>query len=152
VATWRDRFDPPAILGMPAHVTVLYPFVPAEGLSERVIGRLTAMCAEQPALDVMFTRLARFPDALYLEPEPADEIRHLTLKVAELWPESPPYGGAFDEVIPHLTIAVGVGEPAFAEVEAALAEWLPIQARLAEAVLYAFDGARWQVRARMPFA
>src|SRR3954470_1036237 len=28
VKSFRDRFDPVAALGMPAHITVLYPFIP----------------------------------------------------------------------------------------------------------------------------
>lgn len=52
----------------------------------------------------------RFPTALYLAPQPAAPFKELTRAVAERYPETPPYGGAFATVVPHLTIAQ-VGEP-----------------------------------------
>jgi hypothetical protein len=145
VAPWRARFDPSAAQGMPAHVTALHPFVPA---TDRVVAELRALCAASPVLDVRFARTARFPGVLHLAPEPADGLRRLTLAIAERWPEAPPYGGAFEEVIPHLTVALG-DHPG--EVEAELRRGLPFAARLAEACLYEFDGSRWIARERLPF-
>jgi hypothetical protein len=145
VGPWRARFDPSAAQGMPAHVTALYPFVAP---TEAVVAKLRDLCAGLPALDVAFTRTARFEGVLYLAPEPAAGLRRLTLAVAARWPEAPPYGGAFDEVIPHLTVAQGQG---LEEVEAELQRGLPIAARLTEACLYELDGGRWRRRARLPF-
>jgi hypothetical protein len=145
VGPWRARFDPSAARGMPAHVTALYPFVAP---TESVLAELRELCAALPVLHVEFTRTARFPGVLYLAPEPADGLRRLTHAIAGRWPEAPPYGGAFDEVVPHLTVAQG---DAPAGIEAELRRGLPIGARLTEARVYAFDGARWEPRARLPF-
>jgi hypothetical protein len=44
-------------------------------------------------------------DVLWLDPNPAEPFRGLTAAVGAAFPECPPYGGAFDEVVPHLTVA-----------------------------------------------
>jgi 2'-5' RNA ligase len=145
VSAWRKRFDASAGQGMPAHVTALYPFLPAGALTGDVVAELRGLCTAVPVLDVVFARTGRFPDVLYLDPEPADGLRRLTLAIAERWPEAPPYGGAYDDVIPHLTVAHAAGE-AVAEIEADVQRALPLAARLIEAWLYVFDGALWQAR------
>jgi len=38
VGALRERFDPSAALGVPAHITVLYPFMSPEKISEAVLG------------------------------------------------------------------------------------------------------------------
>ncbi|MFF4031241.1 2'-5' RNA ligase family protein [Streptomyces sviceus] len=47
----------------------------------------------------------RCPGILYLVPEPELPYRRLTDAIEDRWPETPPFGGQFDEAIPHLTIA-----------------------------------------------
>ena len=42
---------------------------------------------------------------VYLAPEPAAPFVALTEAVGAEFPGFPPYGGAFDEVVPHLTIS-----------------------------------------------
>jgi hypothetical protein len=151
VSAWRERFDPSAAERMPAHVTALAPFLREERLTGEVLARLRELCADVPVLDVVFRRTARFPDVLYLAPEPDDVLHRLTLAIAEQWPQAPPYRGAFDDVIPHLTVACGAGDDVFAAIEGDLVRGLPVEARLAEACLYVSDGAQWRVRARLPF-
>jgi 2'-5' RNA ligase len=151
VASWRARFDSSAADGMPAHVTLLYPFLREERLSDGVRRQLRELCESVPVLDVEFRETRRFSDVLYLAPEPADGLRDLTTAIWKAWPEAPPYGGEFDEVIPHLTIAQGLPETGFAEIEADVRRGLPVRARLAAASLFVFDGNRWQREASMPF-
>ena len=136
---------------MPAHITALYPFLPEERLTGEVVERLRELCAAAPVLDVQFRRTARFPDVVYLDPEPAAGLRDLTAAIAERWPDAPPYGGAFDEVIPHLTVAHGAGDEVLDNIEADVLARLPITTRLVEARLYVFDGGRWRPRAALPF-
>jgi 2'-5' RNA ligase len=151
VAAWRERFDPSAAAGMPAHITVLSPFLSAERLTGATLARLRNICAESPTLDVVFTRTGRFPDVLYLEPEPATGLRQLTAAIAEQWPEAPPYGGRYDEVVPHLTVATGADADALSEVEVAVVRELPLRAWLVEARVYVYASGRWQQEARLPF-
>jgi hypothetical protein len=137
---------------MPAHVTTLYPFLAHDRLTSELVAELAQLCATMPALDVHFRRAARFPDVLFLDPEPPDDLRALTLAIAARWPEAHPYGGAFDEVIPHLTVAQGLGPDALDAIESVLRDELPVSARLVEARLYVFGGERWRVKATLPFA
>ena len=151
VAAWRERFDDSGAQGMPAHITVLYPFLAAERLTGPTLARLRNICAESPTLDVVFTRTGHFPDVLYVEPEPASGLQQLTAAIAEQWPEAPPYGGRYDEVVPHLTVATGADAAALSEVETAVTRQLPLRAWLVEARIYVFGGGRWQQEARLPF-
>ena len=150
VAAWRERHDPSAALGMPAHITLLVPFLREERLSAEVVAGLGDLCGATPVLDVVFRRTARFPSVLYLAPEPVGELRWLTLAIAARW-DTPPYGGAFDEVIPHLTVADGAADDVLDEADAAVSRALPLAVRLAEAQLVVFDGDRWADRERLPF-
>jgi 2'-5' RNA ligase len=151
VSRWRAQYDSSAAQGMPAHITLLYPFLPQRRLTDDVIARLGELCAGQPALEVVFRRTARFPEVLYLDPEPADGLRELTLTLAGHWPEAPPYNGQFDEIIPHLTVAQGVGGDVLDMVEGELSAGLPLAVRLEQAHLFVFDGTRWRAGACLPF-
>jgi 2'-5' RNA ligase len=151
VSAWRERFDSSAALGMPAHITVLYPFLGEQRLGDGALHALRDLCAESPTLDVEFARTGRFADVLYLAPEPASGLQKLTAALAERWPETPPYEGRFEEVVPHLTVAQSADEDVLAEAEDAVMGSLPLRAWLVEARLYVFDGDRWQQRARLPF-
>jgi len=151
VSAWRGGFDESAAQGMPAHITVLYPFLTEEQLTDSVIARLAALCEGLPVLDLRFQRTGRFPGVLYLDPDPADGLRRLTAAIERTWPQAPPYGGRFDRVIPHLTVAHGVDDGLLGEIELDIRTGLPFRTRLAEACLYVFDGACWQPQMRLPF-
>ena len=56
--------------GVPAHVTILFPFVPAQEIDGALIEDLTAIFARFPAFEFRLSRLERFPSVLYLAPEP----------------------------------------------------------------------------------
>lgn len=151
VSRWRERLDGSAVRGMPAHVTVLAPFLREPQLTDAVVDRLAELCAAVPPTDVEFERTGRWPNVLYLDPEPASTFRELTLAIVGCWPEAPPYGGMFDEVVPHLTVAHGVGEDVLCDVDIDVSCRLPVRARVLEARLYVFDRTRWSPRARFPF-
>ncbi|MER6514958.1 2'-5' RNA ligase family protein [Nonomuraea sp. NPDC001636] len=98
----RSRLDAAAADGVPAHVTILYPFLDRDRLDEVALGRLIAAHA---AFDVRFAGCGRFPGVLYLAPGPERPFRELTEAVAARWPEAPPYEGRFASIVPHLTVA-----------------------------------------------
>jgi 2'-5' RNA ligase len=102
----RARLDRAAGWGVPAHVTVLYPFLSPEALSDDALGRLGTAIASEPEFDATFTETGWFgSDVLWLGPHPAEPFRRLTLAVWRAFPDRPPYGGAFDEIHPHVTVA-----------------------------------------------
>ncbi|MFI6566135.1 2'-5' RNA ligase family protein [Streptomyces sp. NPDC050534] len=51
--------------------------------------------------------------AVSLVPEPDTQLRQLTEAISDRWPEAPPYGGRFAEIVPHLTIAQGRKMPSW---------------------------------------
>lgn len=130
VARHRDRLDESASWGVPAHVTVLFPFLPPDRIDERVLDTLRLVAASVPAFFLKLDGLGWFGDrVLWLTPNPPDPFRQLTAAVTARFPGVQPYGGEFDEVVPHLT--VGDGHPP-AELTAAgeqVLPHLPIHAR-----------------------
>lgn len=150
---WRERTcnDRPSI-GVPPHVTLVFPFAPAADLDDAVERTLATATAATPAFEARFRTTARFPDVLYLAPEPAGPFVLLTEAIAGTFPDYPPYEGAFDTVVPHLTVAQG-DDRLLAEAEADVARSLPIESFVREAVLLEEvepHWGRWQVRARFP--
>jgi 2'-5' RNA ligase len=152
VGDWRLRHTYDAPLGIPAHVTLLFPFVPASELA-LAEDRLAEVVGQAEAFDVSFARTARFPEVLYLEPDPAEPFAGLTAAIAAAWPEHPPYEGAHETVIPHLTVAESEDEKLLERIRADVEPKLPLQTRVTEAQLYAEDATgRWHERRRLALA
>jgi 2'-5' RNA ligase len=149
---WRLRHAADAPLGVPAHVTLLYPFVAADAIDEEVVRALREVVSRFAAFDFALARVDRFPDVAYLAPEPAEPFRRLTEALAERWPEHPPYGGIHESVVPHLTVAHG-DRRLQDEVEREVAPGLPIRATAREALLLEqLPSRRWRTRAALPLA
>ncbi|HEV2635067.1 MAG TPA: 2'-5' RNA ligase family protein [Actinocrinis sp.] len=143
VGEWRRRYDPAAPTGVPAHITVISPFLDADQLGPETMAELRALIGGHGAFDLAFRSCGRFPSVLYLAPEPAEPIRVLTEAVAARWPERPPYGGQFDELTPHLTVSYAPDPQVQAETEADLLRGLPLTARVTQVNLLVSDGQNW---------
>ena len=115
----RVAHDPVAAGGVPAHVTILFPFVPADGLSPAIRHRLVEAVRGTSPFEVRFPRTGRFPGSLWLAPEPASPFHELIERVSAAFPEHPPYDGLHDVVVPHLTLALGT-EAELDELQAAV--------------------------------
>lgn len=150
VGLWRRRFDSSASAGVPAHVTVLVPFLDVDRIDAAVIDDLRTLISRHGPFAVRFGGCRRFPDVLYLEPIPDQPFRALTEAVAARWPETPPYGGQFADVVPHLTVAHSQKPHVFDEVEAALTARLPVAAYISSVSLFVCDGERWDRHAEFP--
>lgn len=105
VADLRQRYDPSAPLGAPAHVTVLYPFLPPHRITTSVLDGVRSAISTIAPFRFRLARVGRFPETVYLAPEPPDPFAELTTSVHRQFPDYPPYGGQFDSIIPHLTVA-----------------------------------------------
>ncbi|MEJ8646196.1 2'-5' RNA ligase family protein [Streptomyces sp. MS1.HAVA.3] len=147
VRAWRERLDPSARAGVPAHVTVLFPFLDESRIDALVHAALADVLSTHRAFDLRFETCGRFPEALYLTPEPDAPLRRLTEAIAARWPEAPPYGGRFAEVVPHLTIAQGQEDAVLQDIEADLIGRLPLTSHVASVELLVHDGSKWHVRA-----
>jgi hypothetical protein len=146
VGHWRQQFDSSAAAGVPAHVTVLYPFLNIDRIDAGTLDTLRTLIGGHRAFTVRFERCARFPDALYLAPTPDQPFRDLTEALVARWPEAPPYGGQFTDVVPHLTVAHTPQPRIFDDIAAALTRHLPITSRVTSIQLLVNDGTRWKLR------
>jgi 2'-5' RNA ligase superfamily len=143
VGALRLQHDSSAPLGVPAHVTILFPFLPPERIDEAA---LRAVFASRPTFEFTLDRVERFDSGLvWLHPEPSEPFAALTRLVWSAWPDHPPYEGAHDTVIPHLTVSE---EP----IELDLA--LPIAARASHVTLIEEEepGGRWAARLELPLS
>lgn len=159
LGTLMLRESATARLGVPAHVTLLFPFAEARSIGPETLASIARVVAAAPAFDVTFREIRRFEPGegapngvVWLAPEPAEPFLSLIDGLWKAFPDYPPYGGAFDEVIPHVTIADDDGTRMDAnEAEAAL--HLPFRRRATHAVLIVEDGnGRWRTRRRFPLA
>ena len=122
----RARLDRSASRGVPAHVTVLYPFVPPRQITAAVIEMAAAAVRSVPGFGCRFAGTDWFgEDVLWLAPEPAGPFRALTAAVHAAFPQYPPFGGAFADVIPHLTVG-DRPEGGISALRAAQAQVLPM--------------------------
>jgi 2'-5' RNA ligase len=145
VAPMRDRFDPSARRGAPAHITLLYPFAQPAEIGRSTLRALAAIFSAAQSFAFHLAAFGRFADTLYLTPEPARAFADLTRRIVERFPRYPPYGGRFAAVVPHLTVARGSADE-LAIVERRLSETLPvtgIQAYCQEVVLIENSSGRW---------
>ncbi len=154
VGALRLQHDPAATLGVPAHITINYPFLPGVDPGEDLYPALSSLFATCTPFQFTFKRAARFPAVLYLAPEPAAPLIRLIDRVAAAFPESPPYGGRFESTIPHLTIAHNEDQRALKAVERKLAEqsaeYLPLSVRVEEVWLLDNRTGTWQKRKAFP--
>lgn len=88
---------------------MLAPFVGEEDLTGDVVRRVEAVCAASAPFGVRFARLDRFErdGLIHAVPEPAEPWRDLTAAMCREFPAHAPYGGAFGDVAPHLSLDHG---------------------------------------------
>jgi 2'-5' RNA ligase len=142
----RQRFDPPARRNVPAHVTVLYPFMAPSLIDAAVLKSLRDIAESVACFDFRLRDIRRFPSSLYLAPDPGASFEELTHGVHRAFPDYPPFAGKFDVVVPHVTVAHG-DEPQLCEIEVELRIALPgsgVRARCHEVVLIENTTGIWQ--------
>jgi hypothetical protein len=132
---------PAAGRSLPPHVTGLWPFLPVEALDDAVERRLEGLLAGVAAFPFTLARTAGLADAVVLVPEPAEPFGALTRLLWDEWPECPPFGGAFDDIAPHLVVAIDPSAADRRAIDAALASRLPLAARATELLLVEETGS-----------
>jgi 2'-5' RNA ligase len=153
VKPFRDRYDPSAAAGMPAHITLLYPFKSPDELDDAVLADLRHCFARFAPIRYALASIRRFPvDVLYLAPEPDEPFRRLTLAIWERYPDTPPYGGKWPDIIPHVSVASLADEQHLGRVADEFAQTsrgkLPIHATASEVALMDYQPGRWRTRSR----
>jgi 2'-5' RNA ligase len=154
VGAWRDVHDPSARTGVPAHITLVVPWIPPEQVKQEHLEELEAVLAEQPPFDFRLDRVSWFGQrVLWLAPTPDEPFKRLTARLAEHF-DTPPWQGEFADVVPHLTVGLAGYALGATLAEAAhdLARKLPIACRAREVDVMCGDGVNWEVLRRVPLA
>ena len=146
----RMRLDRVASLGVPAHVTALFPFVAPASIDAYVLDRIADVAQASRPFDYLFSRTAWFgDDVLYLAPDDPTPFHDLTALLWTAFPAYPPYGGQFADVVPHLTIGEGAGRDALLDADRSVRAYGPVTGRAERLTLMAqTPGGRWSYRGR----
>ncbi|MEV0719803.1 2'-5' RNA ligase family protein [Asanoa sp. NPDC050611] len=151
VGPYRARFDQAARWGVPAHVTALYPFIPPDRITPDVLEAVRTTVAAIPRFTVDFTEVRWFGDqVVWLAPTPDRPFRALTEALWARFPDRPPYGGAFEDVVPHLTVGHDVAVEDLRGAAHAVGGQLPLRAEAREVWLMvgAPEPDSWHTAAR----
>jgi 2'-5' RNA ligase len=127
IGAWRRGHTGDGARGMPPHVTLIFPFADSQAIGD-LLERVAKVLRGFAPFEIALRETARFPELLYLRPEPAEPFIAMTEALTEAFPEFPPYGGEFDEIVPHVTVAQS-DEKVLAAVESDLVRQLPVKTR-----------------------
>jgi 2'-5' RNA ligase len=153
VARHRERLDANALLGVPAHITVLFPFMPPEAIGPPVLRVLERLFAAVHRFHFELADTDWFGDqVLWLAPRDPAPFRALTQRVYEAFPAFPPFGGRHDDVVPHLTVGMGHPVEEMRAAEESVQEHLPIGACAAAVTLMIEQSAGGQWARAASFA
>lgn len=150
VGRWRASGDPSASQGMPAHVTVLYPFLPRERIDSETLAAVEVIASRRTPIVMTFASFGEFPDVLWIDPA-SGECRRLVEAVGARWPRLTPYGVPGLEVIPHLTVLDGAGHGTICEAREEIGGRLPFSTVVSALTLMAFRDNRWRVERTFEF-
>ena len=109
---------------MPPHVTLAFPFLPLASVTPDVVRHLSTVLSGIEAFDFELNQVRWFgTNVVYLEPSESDSFRSIIELLQREFPDFHPYDGAFDSVIPHVTLsehgllserrALGASAPAY---------------------------------------
>mgnify|MGYP001121472032 CR=1 FL=1 len=154
VGSFRSSYDPVAPQGMPAHVTILFPFLRAPELSDAVERKLRRHFTGFGQFRYEFRRTRSFPGVLILVPEDDVPFLELMLATSELFPDIIPYGDATLKPTPHLTVAHVTSQEELElireSVEGALEEQGAIRGVAEQVTLIRYSGAQWESVVALP--
>jgi len=156
VGPHRARLDASARDGVPAHITVLYPFLPPGGIGPAVLAELRRLFAAVPRFSFTLDRVRWFDQSVvWLGPSDESRFRALIDLAGGAYPSCPPYGGVYEDVVPHLTIGDRGGQAELQAAAEAVRPLLPIVTEATRVILMAGPDPRrepgpWQTMASFP--
>jgi 2'-5' RNA ligase len=149
----RSQHDPSAPAGVPAHITVNYPFSPDVSLHADYVALIASAACEIEPFPFQLDKIREFPKTIYLSPHPVGPFLDIIRRIAAIFPESKPYRGEFAEIIPHLTLAQAEEHeiPSLrAMIAAQLNPRLPMEAVAREIWLIENIGGLWEKKSVFP--
>lgn len=147
-AAWR--IDPALVRrGVPAHVSLLYPFVPESALTDQDEKGVRSLAAGFPATDLLLEEVVTEPGFVAVT---VPGLQPVLDAFRARWPGSRPYGGRFGaRPAAHVTVAMGADNPTVASgVRTAIDSLLPLRARAASVQLVVLTEEGWQPRFTVP--
>jgi len=149
----RRRSVAEARRGLPAHLTLLYPFLEPGDFDPGVREAIAAVAARHPAFDYRLVAVARWPGVVYAAIGPVEPFVRLQADLAGRFPAHPIDGASSGfAFVPHVTVAErdGIDETAVGRDVA----WsgLPRAARATALEVIEDDGRGWRLVWRVPLA
>lgn len=150
VGPYRIKYDTSAADGMPAHITINVPFVPAAQNESGAIRELRDLFSQFRSFRYALASVGQFPGITYLAPEPERPFMELIEGVFNRFPDSPPYGGEYGTVVPHLTVAAPRDKWGIEEIHEqfvrSASKVIPIRATVDEVWLVDNRDGKWTMR------
>lgn len=138
VSAFRERYAARSAARIPAHITLLVPYVPAERLDGAAIEAAREHIGQFAPFDAERTGVGRFAEHVWLAQSPTEVFAGLIRATCRRFPESS-YGAEFPEPVPHLTIGEASGDVSVEEIvraaECEIAPQLPVRFRVSAASL-----------------
>lgn len=148
--TLRQRTAPGAGFGLPAHVTLLYPFASPEALDGNLRANLGAIVSGHAAFSFRLADQGQWPGTLFASVEPDLPFRSLYTDLLTAFPAFPIQRGKFD-FVPHVTIAEGPFANAPEVINDPAWECLPTTLIAGFADLVVRDSGGWETKWRFDF-
>jgi len=152
---WRKKYDS-ALKGIPAHITLLYPFKPPNKIETEDIKVLKDFFKKIEHFEFQLCQPNSFPTVLFLEPHPKEIFVNLTKQLVQIFPDYLPYEGKFSSVNPHATIANLSDEKNLKRIKPAiisgLSKKLPIMQKVTEAwLMIEKEDGYWEIKEKFSF-
>jgi hypothetical protein len=141
---------------IPFSLTLHYPWLPAEEVTNADLQQLRSFFAERQTLEFQLTRVTQFPGLVaYAVPEPDEELRATMRALWAMYPQCPPYGRPGFVPPPHATLTryANPENATFEQAKERVEPLLPVRCVVTEATLqeeYELD--RMGVRATFPLS
>ena len=136
---WRERHDEWAARGIPAHITLVSPFLEPGQVDEAVLQRLAELLEAAVRPQLRLSAIGWVGGVVYLKPEDTAQLQALAQAVQDGWPELRRH--VRRPRLYHLTVARRQGPQGYRRARRALSRHLPLPALLDEARLYAIRDA-----------
>jgi hypothetical protein len=140
---------------IPLSLTLLYPWIPADEVTDADLDRVREFFAARPRLEFDLVRVAEFPGVVaYAVPEPDQDLRATMRALWSLYPEYPPYGRPGSDPPPHCTLGRLEGDHAITlqQAKERVEPLLPVHCDVREATLLEeHEPDRMRFRDAFPF-
>jgi len=156
VRKWREKYDAVALHGIPAHITLLFPFQPPNEINTQTIEKLKQVFVNVKQFAFFLEKINTFPFVIFLEPSARSMFIILTKEIIRAFPKYPQYGGKFRSITPHLTVGQLSSEQKIDSIKKRIVKdiqnKLPIKSKAEEAWLMIKNNTEWSLKHRFPFS